>query len=422
MKLTLQSTIAHTLPGLLATTLLTVLLIPSTDANINMTLSLERYNGEFKGGLYMYANGASAPITHHRVESPNNIIYMNTDFSEQSNTNLSYAAMLNECTNGLWTLTLNEGDVSQEQYAFSVSFAGFTSNMFGDTIITNPLNSAVVSTNQPLIEWTSTSLFPEVHIQVHNGLQPPVAGNWTNMVAPVNSFIPEPILAGVNYALVYYLTNDFAGITITVPTNLVEGATVADWTARGDLRSRASSSFEAPGGGGDPFDVAVESPGLTWNTYGNSAGWFVSASDFSEGPTALQSGFVFDSDSSRLEATVTGPGTVSFDWALFADYGDYFEFESYDDSSGEDSDYFYYEGYEAYGWDSYSLTLHSNDTYTLSWTFYNDDDSGFDLDAAFIDNVVAPGGGGSPDYEAGISGLFFCTHFSRHWKASALGC
>ncbi|MDF7826332.1 hypothetical protein P4B35_20050 [Pontiellaceae bacterium B12227] len=373
-------------------------------ANLSMTLNLDRNDGNFRGSVYMYTTGASDPITTHRIESPNGIIYREIGNSYASSyTNLSFSALMNECTNGLWSLTTNLGDPSEEQYDFAVSIANVAENMFGDTSITNPADTATVATNQPLIEWTSTSLFPEVHIQVHNGVSPPQPGNWVNLAAPVNSWTPaSPVLSGDNTIYLAYQTNSFAGITITVPTNM-SGTAVAAWISSADLSSYDFSYFTVPGGGGDPFDAAVESPGLTWNTYGNNP-WFISSLDSSVGPTALQSD-AYDYEYSTLETTIMGPGTVTFDWALFADYGDSFEFESYDNETGEDYDYFYYEGYDAYGWDSYSVTLNSNDTYTFTWTFYNDDDSAEDLDAAFIDNVVAPGGGGTSygaDFEIDI--------------------
>ena len=397
----------HSMPGLLAA--LSILAMPfHAQADINATIRLERRSGSFSGSVYLNANGASAPTaTYHRVESPNGLIFGNSSpDNAQSSSNLSFSALMNECTNGIWKLILNVGDPSEEQYGFSVSITGVSSNMFGDTAITNPAAYASVTTNQPLIEWSSTSLFPQVHIQVHNGVQPPEPGNWVNMVAPVNSWTPpSPVLGGNNIIYLAYQTNGFTGITITTPTN-GSGTAVADtWNADADLRSYDFSYFDAPSSGGgcsDPFNAAVECPGLSWTTGGDygGSGWFVQTYETSVGSSALQSDAP-DYASSWIEATVQGPGTVTFDWALFADYSDSFEFESYDDGSGDDYDYFYYEGFDAYGWDSWSVTLASNDTYTFTWTFYNDDDSANDYDAAFLDNVVYTyTGSNSVSYEA----------------------
>uniref|UniRef100_UPI00356151A7 hypothetical protein n=1 Tax=Pontiella sp. TaxID=2837462 RepID=UPI00356151A7 len=343
------------------TALLTIAVLLSTPqarASIDMTLNLDRQNDAFSPSLSLYASGASDPVTYHRVESPNAIFYRTVGSQNTSSyVNQTYSAMISECTAGLWTLTTNVGDPSEEVYSFSVSITGLSEGLFGDTSVTNPGSFEVVSTNQPLIEWTSTSLFPEIHIQVHNGVQPPEPGNFYTAPAPFNSWTPpSPVLGGTNYIYLAYQTNDFAGITISTPTN-GGGGTVSNWTATADLSSYDFSAFVVPGICTDPFNIAVECPGFSWYT-DEYEPWIVSTADYTVGPSSLQS--TADTNGySYLEATVQGPATVTFDWALFGSYGDYIEFYSYDNETGTDEDFFYYEGYESFGWDTYTVTLSS---------------------------------------------------------------
>jgi len=60
---------------------------------------------------------------------------------------------------------------------------------------------------------------------------------------------------------------------------------------------------------------ALDNPGLVWNTSGDR-GWAAQTAVSHDGVDAAQSGLVTDLQSSRLEATVTGPATVSFWWKV----------------------------------------------------------------------------------------------------------
>ncbi|MDF7800118.1 hypothetical protein P4C99_11635 [Pontiellaceae bacterium B1224] len=392
MKKTQHSIVAHplrTTSGLLATLL--ILALPySSLANLDMTLTLERNSGEFEGSVYLSTYGDSTPETYHRVESPNGIIFQNSDWSDFSNTNLSFSALLAECTNGLWSLVLNVGDVSEKQYAFSVGIMGVTSNMFGDTTITNPVNYAVISTNQPLIEWTSTSLLPQVHIQVHNGFQAPEPGNYVNLAAPINSWTPaSPVLAGDNTIFISYQSNDFSGITISHPTNSIGGTSVSNWNASAVVESTDFSYFTAPDSGGSPLGEALEAPQLNWNTDASDGygGWFPQSEESNDGTDAAQSGSPSPYEASWIETTVQGPGTLSFWWNIIADGDDYVEFSIYN------SDFEYEDGERIYGehgdsWDYFEIELPPGEN-DLSWTFYNDDPADENYyNAAFLDEVT----------------------------------
>ena len=355
-------------------------------AEIDMTLNLDRTDGSFYPYISFYADGAAEPLTYHRIESPNGLFYRNVGNQEDSSYgSQTYADMIDECTDGPWTITTNVGDPSEEEYTFTVNISGLTEGMFGNTSVTNPVDYATVSTNQPLIEWASSSQLPEVHIQVHNGTQPPEPGNYYTAPAPFNNWTPpSPVLPGTNYIYLAYQTNNFAGITITTPVT-GGGSPLPDWTASADVSSYDSSTFIAQGSCADPFNMAVECPGFSWYT-DEYEPWVVSTQNYSMGTSSLKStadmyGY------SYLEATVQGPAIVTFDWTMSASDNDSFEFYSYNYENGLDEDFFYYEGYETDGWDTYSVTLSSNEIYSLTWAFSNDETNVFDLDSAFIDNI-----------------------------------
>ncbi|MDF7808452.1 hypothetical protein P4E94_13445 [Pontiellaceae bacterium B12219] len=373
---------------LTAALLISMFAVGGALAEIDMTLNLDRTGGSFYPYISFYADGGEEPLTYHRIESPNGLFYRNTgSLNDYSYGSQSYSDVIDECTDGPWTLTTNVGDPSEEEYTFTVSISGLSESLFGDTSVTNPGLFESVSTNQPLIEWTSTSLFPEIHIQVHNGYQPPEPGNHYTAPAPYNSWTPpSPVLPGTNYIYLAYQTNNFADITFTTPMT-GGGSPLVDWTASADVSSYHVSEFVVPGSNtcSDPFNVAVECPGFSWYT-DEYEPWIVSSADYTAGYSSLQS-TAGEWGSSYLEAVVQGPAVITFDWALFGSDGDSFEFYAYDNESGYDEDFFYYEGYETYGWDTHTVTLSSNDIYYLNWYFYNDETNAFYPDSAFLDNI-----------------------------------
>ena len=74
----------------------------------------------------------------------------------------------------------------------------------------------------------------------------------------------------------------------------------------------ASSSFSSAALG-----AALNTTNLTWIVLGE-APWFVETTNSNDGVSAAQSGSLLDSQSSIIETTVTGPGTLTFYWACSA--------------------------------------------------------------------------------------------------------
>jgi hypothetical protein len=83
---------------------------------------------------------------------------------------------------------------------------------------------------------------------------------------------------------------------------------------------------------------ALNATNLVWTLLGD-ASWFVETNNSNDGISAVQSGSLLDSQSSIIETTVMGPGTLTFDWSCAAN-DDSFDLEFdldgnyYDDISG----------------------------------------------------------------------------------------
>lgn len=70
------------------------------------------------------------------------------------------------------------------------------------------------------------------------------------------------------------------------------------------------------------FNSALDCTDLTFTT-GGDAEWFVQSDEVKAGESALRSGDISDSESTWIETTVSGSGTLSFWWKVSSEYVDY---------------------------------------------------------------------------------------------------
>src|SRR5208283_5970058 len=72
------------------------------------------------------------------------------------------------------------------------------------------------------------------------------------------------------------------------------------------------------GGPGAALGAALGATNLPWSTSGNAV-WFVETTNtYTTNGAAAQSGSLLEGQSSLLQATFTGPGTISFYWQTMA--------------------------------------------------------------------------------------------------------
>jgi len=353
-----------------------------TRANVDVDLTLWHGYTFYYGDVNLVTTNP-APVTYHRVESPNALIWQNSGPSNNasSSANLSLTndlgVLLSEVTNGLWSLTLNVGDASEENYAFSVDLANVSTGLFGNASITVPMSGSTIATNPPLIEWTGPSHLPYLRISVSLDNSPYTQHDSTILPSTTTSWTPSVVLPGGDESVfVNYRSNLYAGATFSIPTNLVGGATLPGWSAKANISTYDFGNFTVPGAGSD-LGEAVDAPEFDWTT-GGEADWFAQTDETSDGEDAAQSGPIADFESSWIEVEINGPGILSFSWGIFADEFDYLEVElnGYSENQIDGN----------WGWDFSDVFLDPGPN-TIRWTFYNDDDTAGDLDAAFLDEV-----------------------------------
>ena len=128
---------------------------------------------------------------------------------------------------------------------------------------------------------------------------------------------------------------------------------------------------------------ALDTSGLTWTT-GGAANWFSQSTTTHDGIDAAQSGAMTDNQESRLEATLAGPGTLTFWWKV---------------SSESQYDYlvFYLDGVEQAGslakiagsvdWVLKTAAIPSG-SHVVKWAYTKDFSVSSGSDAGWVDQVA----------------------------------
>jgi hypothetical protein len=146
------------------------------------------------------------------------------------------------------------------------------------------------------------------------------------------------------------------------------------------LYNNPTSTVPNGNGGGTQLAEAVDAAQFTWST-GGDANWFSQTTTTHDNTDAAQSGDISDDESSWIETTITGPGTLSFWWKVDSDDQsgyDYLEFSiegnNWSEISGD------------YGWEYYEVHLDSG-SQTVRWTYHKDSSDTAGADAAWLDEV-----------------------------------
>jgi hypothetical protein len=333
-------------------------------------------------GIFLYPNSSNAPITYDEVYSSQSNAYngIGTGASFNANPLYTFSDLLNELTNGPWTITINAGDPSQKVYKFNIGLNGFTSNsIFPYVNILNPTNNAAyVPTNVTFAFTGPTSNIWNLALEVdQNGNRVestdllPTATNWTpNQGLALNS--SYKFEANYSQGIAQYLN---------IPTpETTNGEVLSNWSASPAIQMAASSQFfTIPSVDYIALNVALEDTNEAWGTYGDNF-WIGETNVTEDGMYAAQSGPMTDDEMSVLQTTVTGPGTLTFNWNSYGQADNfYFEFDvdgqSYDFLNADEESWFT---------DNWTLT---NGTHVLTWTAYSGDGSSTN-DFGYVGNVT----------------------------------
>ena len=195
--------------------------------------------GEIYGGSVSFNSVSPAPGTTNSVHSPHN--YFNTEVypggGDGSGAILSSLnQVIDEFTNGFWTLFVNQGSPTQEVYTFQVAVAGLDTNILPAVKVFTPTNWTTVISTNPVYYWSGPSNFSTLQVDLLSGpvaALPITATNWTS--APGLSY-------GTNRFDVGYNSNGFGGATFTTPMDASSNP-IHSWATTVTLVSQAFDYF-----------------------------------------------------------------------------------------------------------------------------------------------------------------------------------
>jgi hypothetical protein len=144
--------------------------------------------------------------------------------------------LLDECTNGLWKIYINQDSPTQQVYSFQVSISGLNTNLLKAVKVFSPTNGALNVATNPVYYWTGPSNYTTLVVDLLSGpvaSLPVTATNWAS--APTLSI-------GTNRFDVNYTSNNFPGVTFTTPVDASSNP-VRTWTTTVNLSSEAFDIF-----------------------------------------------------------------------------------------------------------------------------------------------------------------------------------
>jgi hypothetical protein len=195
--------------------------------------------GEIYGAGVSFNSVNPAPTTTNSVYSPNN--YFSTEQYPGGGDGggailSSLGDVLNEFTNGSWTIYINQGSPTQQVFTFQVSISGLDTNLLQAVKIFSPTNGALDVATNPVYYWTGPSNFTTLAVDLLSGPYaslPVTATNWTSAPA---------LNCGTNRFDVNYNSNNFPGVTFTTPVDASSNP-VRTWTTAVNLSSAAFDDF-----------------------------------------------------------------------------------------------------------------------------------------------------------------------------------
>jgi hypothetical protein len=192
--------------------------------------------------LFPYISADPAPATTDLVSSPNGQFNGSTSDGPGSTILSSLSQLLDECTNGQWRLTINQGTDSEQVFHFTVTSSGLTTNLLTMITIQVPTNGAInVPTNTPF-RWTGgPSGFDSLTIskQMADGsdrvaLTPALnATNWSS---------PPALDPGTNQFDVNYFVANVTNLTFSLPVDAYTNS-ITNFVTQVSLTDSATTIF-----------------------------------------------------------------------------------------------------------------------------------------------------------------------------------
>ena len=228
-----------------------------TDTNpvsANITLNIYREQDPTLGDMFVAfpsfnaVTPAGTGTTTNTIQSPSG--YFNTHADQGGGGSgsailFSLGSVLNECTNGLWSLYINYGMPNQRQFQFSVAINGLTTNLLSAVNMITPTNGATGFPSTAAIQWLGPTNYTSLNVSKQN-----IDGSAdVGATLPVTATTWTPgLIAGTNQCNITYASNNFPGVSFSVPVDSVDSQTAAVWSAQVNLNTTATAIFVVTAG------------------------------------------------------------------------------------------------------------------------------------------------------------------------------
>ncbi|MFH1595911.1 MAG: C10 family peptidase [Pseudomonadota bacterium] len=197
-------------------------------------------------------------------------------------------------------------------------------------------------------------------------------------------------LVKVRSASTYTINVTKSGYTFT-PQSVSTGTSTNMSTNTGN---QWGIDFEGHGVPIITLNQALDNNRLSFTT-GGSDSWFGQDTTWYYGGSAALSGAILDGQTSWLQTTVQGPGTMTFYWKISTGSGDWFRW--YLDSVG-----LWQAGGTSDDWYPATIKVPAG-THTIRWAYEKDASGSAGFDAVWVDKVVFTKTGVAPIYELLLS-------------------
>jgi len=191
--------------------------------------------------------------------------------------------LLNECTNGLWSLYINKGMPNERQFQFSASINGLTTNLLSAVTFITPTNGATGFPAGGAIQWVGPTDFSTLSISKQNIDH----SGYVSVALPINATNWSPgLAAGSNRCDIIYTTNNFPGVLLSLPVDTTDSQAVSSWTYEANLVSIAATFFVVTA---SPSPVALsgtKNTGANWQFQFTSQAGFANAVQYRTNLTA----------------------------------------------------------------------------------------------------------------------------------------
>jgi hypothetical protein len=195
--------------------------------------------GEYYSASVSFNSVTPAPTTTNSVQSPNN--YFNTETYPSGGSGSSAILgslndVINEFTNGSWTISINQGSPTQQVYSFQASISGLDTNLLQAVKVFYPTNGSVNVATNPVYYWTGLTNYSTLVVDL-------LSGPYASLPITATNWLSAPILSyGSNRFDVNYTSNNFPGVTFTTPVDASSNP-VRTWATTVDLSSEAFNNI-----------------------------------------------------------------------------------------------------------------------------------------------------------------------------------